>query len=123
MYRPKQGREQEQHAHLPERGRFIRAALPVLTVVFWVAAAICVVMIAVYAFTQSMGAWLSWMTGISLLVVVVCSGALAWIEFRSNPKEDAERGEWTNKMLFFSLIFAITFFVTFLYWLSLYFAP
>ncbi len=62
------------------------------------------------------------MTGISLLVVVVCSGAIAWIEFRSNPKEDAERGEWTNKMLFFGLVFAGTFFVAFLYWASLYFA-
>jgi hypothetical protein len=54
------------------------------------------------------------MTGIPLLVVVVCSGAIAWVEFRSNPKEDAECGEWTNKMLFYGLVFAITFFVAFL---------
>jgi hypothetical protein len=94
----------------------------VLTVVFWVAAAICVMTIAVYAFAQSMGAWLSWMTGVSLLFVVMSSGALAWVEFRSNPKEDAERGEWTNKMLFYGLVFAGTFFVAFLYWLSLFFA-
>ena len=63
------------------------------------------------------------MTGISLLVVVVCSVAIAWVEFRSNPKEDAERGEWTNKMLFYGLVFAITFFVAFLYLPALYFAP
>jgi hypothetical protein len=88
MYHPRQGRE-EQRTHRPEQGQFTRTALPLLTVVFWVAASICVVMIAVYAFTQSMGAWLSWMTGISLLVVVVCSGALACVEVRSNPKEDA----------------------------------
>jgi hypothetical protein len=75
-----------------------------------------------YAFTQSMGTWLSWMTGISLLVVTVSSGVIAWIEFRSNPKEDAERGEWTNKMLFYGLVFAGTFFVAFLYWASLFFA-
>ena len=92
MYRPRQGREQEQRQHRLEHGGFIRTALPVLTVVFWVAAAVCVVMIAVYAFTQSMGAWLSLMTGVSLLFVVVSSGAIAWIEFRSNPKEDAEHG-------------------------------
>src|SRR5918995_6042566 len=104
MYRPKQGREQEQRTNRPERSQFIRAALPVLTVVFWIAAAICVVMIAVYAFTQSMGTWLSWMTGIALLIVMVCSGAIAWIEFRSNPEQDAERVEWTNKMLFYSLV-------------------
>ena len=121
MYHPRQGRE-EQRTHRPEQGQFIRTALPVLTVVFWVAAAIFVVMIAVYAITQSMGTRLSWMTGISLLVVTVSSGAIAWIEFRSNPEEDAERGEWTNKMLFFGLVFAITFFVAFLYWASLIFA-
>src|SRR5215211_3112765 len=122
MYQPKQGREQEQWRHSPAQSQFIRTALPVLTVVFWVAAAICVMTIAVYAFTQSMGAWLSWMTGISLLFVVMSSGDIAWVEFRSNPKEDAERGEWTNKMLFFALAFAGTFFVAFLYWASLYFA-
>jgi hypothetical protein len=121
MYHPRQGRE-EQRGHRPEQGQFIRTALPVLTVVFWVAAAIFVVMIAVYAITQSMGTWLSWLTGISLLVVTVSSGAIAWIEFRSNPEEDAERGEWTNKMLFFGLVFAIAFFVAFLYWASLIFA-
>ena len=97
MYRPKQGREREQRTHRPEQGQFIRTVLQMLTVVFWAAASLCLVMIAVYAFTQSMGAWLSWMTGISLLVVVVCSGSLAWVEFRSNPKEDAERGEWDEQ--------------------------
>jgi hypothetical protein len=91
--------------------------------VFWVAATICVAAITVYSFTQSMGAGLSWMIGISLLVVVVSSGAIAWAEFRSNPTEDAEGGEWTNKMLFYGLVFAITFFVTFLYLPALYFAP
>jgi hypothetical protein len=122
MYRPQPGSEQEQSAHRPEQGQLVRSALPALTVVFWVAAAICVMTIAVYAFTQSMGAWLSWMIGISLLVVVMSSGAIAWVEFRSNPTEDAERGEWTNKMLFFALVFAGTFFVAFLYWASLFFA-
>ena len=97
MYRPKQGREREQRTHRPEQGQFIRTVLQMLTVVFWAAASLCLVMIAVYAFTQSTGAWLSWMTGISLLVVVVCSGSLAWVEFRSNPKEDAERGEWDEQ--------------------------
>jgi hypothetical protein len=75
------------------------------------------------SFTESIGARLFWVIGISLLVVVVSSGAIAWAEFRSNPEEDAERGEWTNKMLFYGLVFAITFFVTFLYLPALYFAP
>ena len=93
-----------------------------LTVVFWVAAASFALMIALYALTQSMGTWLSWLTGMSLLVVTVSSGAIAWIEFGGNPDEDAERREWTNRMLFYGLVFAITFFVAFLYWASLFFA-
>jgi hypothetical protein len=122
VYRPKPGRELEQRTHGLEQGRFIGTVLPVLTLVFWVAATFCVVLTAVYAFTQSMGAWLSWMTGIPLLFVVMSSGAIAWVEFRSNPNEHAERGEWTNRMLLYSLVFALTFFVSFLYWVSLYFA-
>jgi hypothetical protein len=46
--------------------------------------------------------------------------AIAWVEFGSNPAADAERGEWTNRMLFYGLVFAVTFFVAFLFWVSLY---
>ena len=123
MYHPQHDREQQQRTHRPQQVHFIRTALPVLTVVFWVAASMCVAAIAMSSFTESIGAWLSWIIGISLLVVVVCSGAIAWAEFKSNPEEDAEGGEWTNKMLFYGLVFAITFFVTFLYLPALYFAP
>jgi hypothetical protein len=123
MYHPQHDREQEQRTNRPEQAHFISTALPVLTVVFWVAASMCVAAIAMSSFTESIGAWLSWIIGISLLVVVVSSGAIAWAEFRSNPTEDAEGGEWTNKMLFYGLVFAITFFVTFLYLPALYFAP
>ena len=61
------------------------------------------------------GAWSSWTTGVSLLLVMLSSGGIAWSEFKSNPEADAERGEWTNKMLFYALVFAITFLVAFLY--------
>ena len=122
MYHPQHDREQQQRTHRPQQAHFISTALPVLTVVFWVGASICVAAIAMSSFTESIGAWLFLVIGISLLVVVMSSGAIAWAEFRSNPKEDAERGEWTNKMLFYGLVFAITFFVAFLYWLSLYFS-
>ena len=91
--------------------------------VFWVGASICVAAIAMSSFTESIGAWLFLVIGVSLLVVVVSSGAIAWAEFRNNPEEVAERGEWTNKMLFYGLVFAITFFVTLLYLPALYFAP
>jgi hypothetical protein len=53
---------------------------------------------------------------------MLSSGAIAWSEFKNNPEADAERGEWMNKMLFYALVFCITFFVGFLYLPGLYFA-
>jgi hypothetical protein len=105
------------------RPTLTRLALRVLTVMFWVSATICVVTIAASSFTGSVGAWSSWTTGVSLLLVMLSSGGLAWWEFRRNPDADAERGEWTNKMLFYALVFCISFFVAFLYLPGLYFAP
>lgn len=96
--------------------------LRVLTAVFYVAAPICVVVIAVSSFTNIAGAWLTWTIGVSLLVVMLCSGGIAWIEFNKNPLGDTERGEWTNRMLFYALVFAGTLFVAFLYLPTLYFA-
>jgi hypothetical protein len=100
----------------------MRNALPVLTVVFWISAALLVVLFAMPSITGGIGSWLHWVTGLTLLVVMLSSGAIAWVEFRGNPMEDAERGEWTNKMLFYGLVFAATFFVAFLYWLTIYFS-
>lgn len=100
-----------------------RPLLRVLTVVFWVSATICVASLAASSLTGNVGEWTSWTTGMSLLVVMLSSGAVAWWEFRNNPDADAERGEWTNKMLFYALVFCIAFFVAFLYLPGLYFAP
>jgi hypothetical protein len=125
MYHSQHDREQEQRMHRPQQGAFfrrIRSALPTVTVVFWVAAAILVVLFAVPSFVGDIGPWLHWITGVTLLVVTLSPGAIAWVEFKSNPSEDAERGEWTNKMLFYGLVFAVTFFVAFLYWLTIYFS-
>ena len=125
MYHSQHDRGQEQRVSRPQQGSFFRTmynALPVLTVVFWVSAAILVVLFAVPSFIGNIGVSLHWITGITLLVVMLSSGAIAWVEFKSNPTEDAERGEWTNKMLFYGLVFAVTFFVTFLYWLTIYFS-
>ena len=94
----------------------------ILTAIFWVAVPVCVVVIAVSSFTQSAGAWVLWATGVSLLLVMLSSGGIAWVEFRGNPLADTERGEWTNKMLFYALVFTITLFVTFLYLPTLFFA-
>jgi hypothetical protein len=43
------------------------------------------------------------------------SGAITWVEFRGNPKVDTERGEWTKKISFHSVVFAGTFIVAILY--------
>jgi hypothetical protein len=126
MYHPQHDRDQEQRVHRSrQQGSFfrrMRRALPVVTVVFWVAAAILVVLLAVPSFIGSIGPWLHWITGITLLVVTLSSGAILWVEFKSNPSEDAERGEWTNKMLFYGLVFAGAFFVAFLYWMTIIFS-
>ena len=125
MYRPQHESRKVRRVQHPKRGalvQMLRRALPALTTVFWVAAAILVLLMALPSFIGGAGAWLHWMTGMTLLVVVACSGAIAWSEFKDNPSEEAERGEWTNKMLFYGLVFAISFFVAFLYWLTIYFA-
>jgi hypothetical protein len=107
----------------PERRGFIDAALLVLTVVFWVAALTFVALMAFYAITGSVGTASSWATGISLLIVAVSSGVITWVEFRKNPADEAERGEWTNRALFYGLVCAISAFVAFLSLPALYFAP
>ena len=122
MYRPKQNAQQEHREVRPERRRSLEVAGLVLTVVFWVAALIFVGLMVWYALTGIVETAVSLATGISLLVVTVTSGAITWIELRNNPLDDTERGEWTNKMLFYALVFAITFFVAFLYWAGLFFA-
>ncbi len=100
----------------------MRSALRMLTVVFWVAAPICVLAIAASSLTESARTWLLWTTGIALSLTMLCSGVIAWVEFRANPLTDTERGEWTNKMLFYALVFTVTLFVTFLYLPTLFFA-
>ena len=48
--------------------------LRVLTAVFYAATPICVVVIAASSFIERAGACLTWMIGVSLLVVMLCSG-------------------------------------------------
>jgi hypothetical protein len=122
MYRPKQHEKQDQSVRRPERRRYLDVALLVLTVVFWVAALIFVALIAWYALTGSVGTASSWATGISLLLVTLTSGAITWVELRNNPPDDTERGEWTNKMLFYGLVCVINFIVACLYLSALYVA-
>jgi hypothetical protein len=48
-------------------------------------------------------------------VVMVCSGVIAFYEFRLNPLVDTERGEWTGRQTFYALVFAISFFLACFY--------
>lgn len=57
------------------------------------------------------------LSGILIVSVLLSSGILMWSEWRENPAEETERGEWTGSQLIYSIVFAITLFV------SAYFLP
>jgi thiosulfate reductase cytochrome b subunit len=61
------------------------------------------------------------LTALLMALLVVCSGVLALYEFRLNPLSDTELGEWTGRQLHYSLVFAIGFFVAFIYILTVIF--
>lgn len=87
--------------------------LRVLNIVFWVAAPLFVVSL----FSSDLTAELFGDRGYRVVnailvgVIVICSGALASYEFGRNPIADTERGEWTNRQLFFAIVFTISFFL------------
>jgi hypothetical protein len=85
----------------------------VLDVVFWIIAAMLVGAL-VFLYEPAL-------TALLMALLVVCSGVLALYEFRLNPLSDTERGEWTGRQLFYSLVFAIGFFVAFIYILAVIF--
>jgi hypothetical protein len=97
--------------------RFVR----ILTVFLWVAATLFVALL--YAAGQSF----EFLVGLlgrerletfeAVLVgtVAVCSGLIAWHEFRANNAEETEYGEWTGKAALYSTIFGITLFLSFLF--------
>ena len=91
----------------------VNPAVRVLNVVLWVAAAL---LVASLLFLDA-----PVVNAILMVVVVASSGALAWYEFRLNPMADTERGEWTNRQLVYALVFTISFFVAFLYVLTVVF--
>jgi hypothetical protein len=47
--------------------------------------------------------------------VAVCSGPIAWYEFRTNNAQETEYGEWTGKAALYSTLFGITLFLSFLF--------
>jgi hypothetical protein len=91
----------------------VEQVVRVLNVVFWVVAALLVVSLVLLD--------LPVVNAVLMVAVVASSGALAWYEFRLNPMADTERGEWTGRQLFYGLVFTISFFVAFLYVLTVVF--
>lgn len=85
----------------------------VLDVVFWVIAAS---LVGALVFLD-----VPFVNAVLMALLVVCSGVLALYEFRLNPLADTERGEWTGRQLFYGLVFTISFFVAFLYILTVIF--
>ena len=91
----------------------MEAVVRVLNVVFWIVAAL---LVAALFFLDA-----PVVNAVLMVAVVLCSGAIAWYEFRLNPMADTERGEWTGRQLFYALVFAIGFFVAFMYILAVIF--
>jgi hypothetical protein len=108
---------------LTERRCYVDSLLRVLNVIFWVSAALAVASLVFYDFAAGLfgDKGLPIVIAVLLGVVVVCSGAIALYEFRLNPLADTERGEWTGRQLFYALVFTISFFVAFLYILTVVF--
>ncbi len=85
----------------------------ILDVVFWITAAFLVG--ALVFFDEPA------VNAVLMAMVVVCSGLLALYEFRLNPLPDTERGEWTGRQLFYAVVFTLSFFVSFIYILTVIF--
>jgi hypothetical protein len=97
--------------------RFVR----ILTVFLWVAATLFVVMLFAggLSFEFLVGLLgserLETFEAVLIGTVALCSGLIAWYEFRANNAEETEYGEWTGKAALYATIFGITLFLSFLY--------
>lgn len=98
----------------------MESVVRVLNIVFWVAAALFV---AFSGLTERLfgDSDAQVVKAILIVLVVICSGAIALYECRLNPMADTERGEWTGRQLFYALVFTITFFVGFIFVLTVIF--
>ena len=85
----------------------------VLDVIFWVTAALFV---GALVFLEEPA-----VNAVLMVVLVVCSSVNALYEFGLNPLPETERGEWTGRQLFYAVVFTISFFVAFLYILTVIF--
>jgi hypothetical protein len=93
----------------------------IMTNIFWVAAALLVASLVVAFLSYDFVVGLLSEEGLEVVnallmgTVVVSSGLIAWQEFRANPAEDAEYGEWTGRMAFYATVFGLTLFMAFFF--------
>ncbi|HEY6712132.1 MAG TPA: hypothetical protein VI055_07665 [Rubrobacter sp.] len=85
----------------------------ILDVVFWLTAAL---LVGALVFLEEPA-----VNAVLMVVLVVCSGLIALYEFRLNPLPETERGEWTGRQLLYAVVFTISFFVAFIYILTVIF--
>lgn len=91
-----------------------------LTAVFWLSAAATLAWLALS--TSGLVGESPTIFAALTMTVAACSGLLLWREWRDNPVEDSEYGEWTNMQLLYAIAFAISFFVGFLSLANWYFS-
>lgn len=93
----------------------------VLTWFLWVAATLFVAMLFVGGLSFEYLVGLLGSEGVETVeaglvaTVAVCSGLIAWYEFRTNNARETEYGEWTGKAALYATIFGITLFLSFLF--------
>lgn len=72
---------------------------------------------------QLLGEWFFVRVGGVLVgLTMATSGLVAWSEFRANPAEESEYGEWTEKQLLYATVFAITLLMSFQFLPALFFS-
>jgi hypothetical protein len=93
----------------------------IMTAIFWVAASLLVASLLVAFLSYDFLVGLLSEEGLEVAnavlmgTVVICSGLTAWYEFRANPAEKAEYGEWTARMAFYATVFGITLVMSFFF--------
>jgi hypothetical protein len=117
--------------NLPARlaRRMMEQLVRILTAIFWVAAPVFVAMVVLSwvdygLLVRLLGdGGVRFVSGVLVGVVLICSGLIAWYEFRANPLEEvSEYGEWTGRMTFYAIVFGITLFLSFFFLPAVFFA-
>jgi hypothetical protein len=118
---------QRSHDQAPRIGG-VERAFRLLAVLCWVSFALLVALIVVSSLSwdllaRLLGEWFFVRVGGVLVgLATATSGLLAWREFRANPAEESEFGEWTGKALLYATVFAVTFIMSFQFLPALFFS-